>query len=82
MFPFEDNVILHIRNLKRSNKRLLEKIITSSKVSEYKINYKIAAFQYINNKYNKKKIMEIVSFTIVPQSTKKKRKEKDERPLQ
>lgn len=82
MFPFEDNVILHIRNLKKSNKRLPEKIITSSKVSEYKIIYKKVAFQYIDNKYNKKKIMEILSFTIVPQSTKKKLKERDERPLQ
>ena len=58
-------MILHIKNTKETNKKLLVLISEFSKVSGYKINTEnTLAFLYTNNKKIKREIKESITFTI------------------
>ena len=62
---FADDMILHIKNTKETNKKLLVLISEFSKVSGYKINTEnTLAFLYTNNKKIKREIKESITFTI------------------
>jgi hypothetical protein len=62
---FADNMILDLRDLKNSTKKLLEIINSFSKVARYKINIqKSVAFLYTNNEQTEKEIKETIPFII------------------
>ena len=64
-------MILYIKNLKDTTRKLLELINECSKVVGYKIQtQKFLALIYTNNEKTERKIKEIIPFTIVTQKIK------------
>ena len=64
-------MILYIKNLKDSIRKLLELISEFSKVAGYKINtQKLLAFLYTNNEKSEREIKESIPFTIATQRIK------------
>ena len=64
--PFVDDMMLYIKNLKDTTRKLLELISEYSKVAGYKINtQKSLAFIYTNNEKTEREIMDRIPFTIV-----------------
>ena len=62
---FAEDMILYIKNLKHSTRKLLELINEYSKVARYKINtQKSLAFLYTNNENVEKEIKETIPFII------------------
>ena len=68
---FAVDMILYIKNLKDTTRKLLELINECSKVVGYKIQtQKFLALIYTNNEKTERKIKEIIPFTIVTQKIK------------
>jgi hypothetical protein len=68
---FADDMILYIRALKNSTKKLLDITNSFSKVAGYKINIqKLVAFLYTNNAKTEKEIRERILFTIASKTMK------------
>jgi hypothetical protein len=65
LYLFADDMILYLRDLKNSTKKVLEIINSFPKVARYKINkQKSVAFLYTNNTQTEKEISETIPFTI------------------
>ena len=64
-------MILYMKNLKDSTKKLLELIHEFSKVTGYKVSIqKSVVFLYTSNKITERDIKELVPFTIAPKPIK------------
>jgi uncharacterized protein YlbG (UPF0298 family) len=82
-FLFADDMILYLKDLKNSAKKLLDIINTFGKVAGYKINLqKSSAFLYINNEQIEKEYRKTSSFTIALKITGNKLNKGSEIPLQ
>jgi hypothetical protein len=67
---FADDMILYLKDPKHSTQKLLDTIISFSKMAGYKINLqKSLAFLYTNNEQTEKEYMETIPFTIAPQKS-------------
>jgi hypothetical protein len=65
LFLFADYMILYLKDLKNSSKRLLDTINNFCKVARYKINLqKSVAFLYTTNEQVEKEYGKILTFTI------------------
>jgi hypothetical protein len=66
-----DDMILYLKDLKNSTKKLLDTIDTFSKVAEYKTNLQNSvAFPYTNNEQVEKEYRKIIPFTITSKKIK------------
>jgi hypothetical protein len=58
-------MVLHLKDLKNSTKKLLDLTNTSSIITGYKIHtQKSVDFLYTNNKYSEKEVRKTILFTI------------------
>jgi hypothetical protein len=76
-------MILYLKDLEKSTKKILNSINTFSKVAGYKINLqKSVAFLYTNNEQTKIEYRKTIPFTIVSKKTPRNKLNKgSERPL-
>jgi hypothetical protein len=64
---FTDDIILYLKDLKNSTKKLLDTMNSFSKVTRYTMNLQISvAFLYTNSDQIEKEIRKTIPFTIAP----------------